>query len=107
MQGIWSHKTRKGSRIVKLDMASEKNMRMEEIGNGQQEMQEKIAFRTKVVMNLTKGKGITEGPNLEEEPTSWKDGSGPFIVPNQNDPFEREQLKENLPRQSENINLQQ
>ena len=106
MQGIRSHKTEKGSRIVKLDMASEKNMRMEEIGNGQQEMQKKIARRTKVVMNLTKGKGITEGPNLQEEPTSWKDGNGPFIVPNQNDPFEREQSRENLLRQSENINLQ-
>ena len=91
MQGISSHEIEKGSRIVKLDMASEKNMRMEEMGNGQQEMQEKIAQRTKVVMNLTKGKGITEGPSLQEEPTSWKDGSGPFIAPNQNDPFEREQ----------------
>ena len=60
-----------------------------------------------MVMNLTKGKGITEGPNLQEEPTSWKDGNGPFIVPNQNDPFEREQSRENLPRQSKNINLQQ
>ena len=58
-------------------------------------------------MNLTKGKGITEGPSLQKEPTSWKDGSDPFIVPNRNDPFEREQLRENLPRQSENINLQQ
>ena len=107
MQGIWSHKIEKGSRIVELDMTSEKNMRMEEIGNRQQEMQEKIARRTKVVMNLTKGKGITESPSLQEEPTSWKDGSDPFIVPNRNDPFEREQLKENLPRQSKNINLQQ
>ena len=105
MQGIWSHKIEKGSRIVKLDMASEKNMRMKEIGNGngQQEMQEKIARRTKVVMNLTKGKGITEGPSLQEKPTSWKD----VIEPNLNDPFEQEQLRENLPRQSENINLQQ
>ena len=70
-------------------------------------MQEKIARKTKVVMNLTKMKGITEGPSLQEEPTSWKDGSGPFIVPNRNDPFKREQLRENLPKQSENINLQQ
>ena len=88
MQGIWSHKTEKGSKIVKLDMASKKNMRLEEIGNGQQEMQEKIARRTKVVMNLTKGKGITEGPSLQEEPTSWKDGINPSMVPNLNDPFE-------------------
>ena len=77
-------------------MASEKNMRMKEIenGNGQQEMQKKIARRTKVVMNLTKGKGITEGPCLQEKPTSWKD----VIEPNLNDPFEQEQLRENLPR---------
>ena len=105
MQSIWSHKIEKGSRIVKLDMASEKNMRMEEMGNGQQEMQEKIARRTKVVMNLTKGKGIIEGPSLQEKPTSWKDGIEPFIVPNLNDPFKQEQLRENLPRQLENINL--
>ena len=66
MQGVWSHKTEKGSKTIKLDMASDKNMRMKEIGNGngQQEMQEKIARRMKVVTNLTKGKGITEGPNL-------------------------------------------
>ena len=109
MQGIRSHKIEKGSRTVKLDMASEKNMRRKEIGNGngQQEMQEKIARRTKVVMNLTKGKGITEGLGLQEKPTSWKDGIEPFIVPNLNDPFEQEQLRENLSRQSENINLQQ
>ena len=81
-------------------------MRMKEIGNGQQEMQEKIARRTKVVMNLTKGKGITEGPSLQEKPTSWKDGIEPFIVPNLNDLFEQEQLRKNLPRQSKNINLQ-
>ena len=45
-------------------------MKMEEIGNGQQEMQEKITRMTKVVTNLTKGKGITDGPNLREEPPS-------------------------------------
>ena len=88
MQGIWSHKTEKGFRTVRLDMASEKNMRMEEIENGQQEMQEKTTRRMKVVMNLTKGKGITEGPSLQEKPTSWKDGIDPFMVPNLNDPFE-------------------
>ena len=73
---------KKGSIIVKLDMASEKNMRMEEIGNGQQEMQEKIARMMKVVMNLTKGKWITDGPSLQEEPTSWKDSIDPSIAPN-------------------------
>ena len=42
-QGISSHKTRKGSRIVKLDMAGEKTTRVEEIEERQQEMKEKIA----------------------------------------------------------------
>ena len=36
-----------------------------------------------------------------------ENGIDPFIVPNLNDPFEQEQLRENLPRQSENINMQQ
>ena len=57
IQGIWSHKTRKGFRIVKSDMASEKNMRMEESGNGQQEMQEEISQAAKMVINLAKGGG--------------------------------------------------
>ena len=34
------HKIKKGSRTVKLNMASEKNMRMEEMGNGQQDVRE-------------------------------------------------------------------
>ena len=63
-------------------MASEKNMRMEEIGNGQQEMQEKIIQMTKMVMSLTKGKGITDDPSLQREPTSWKGVINPFTVPN-------------------------
>ena len=60
----------------------------------------------KVVINLTKGKGITEGPSLQKEPTSWKDGTDTFILLNLNDPFEQRQLNENLPKQLENINLQ-
>ena len=43
-------------------MASEKNMRMEESGNGQQEMQEKISQAAKMMINLAKGKGITDDP---------------------------------------------
>ena len=63
----------KGVGIAKTDMASEKNMRMEEIGNGQQEMQKKIAQMTKMVTNLIKGKGITNDPDLQRKPTSWKE----------------------------------
>ena len=43
---------------------------MEELENEQQEMQEKIAQMTKMVTNLTKGKGITDDPSLQSKPTS-------------------------------------
>ena len=69
-------------------MTNEKNMRIEEIGNGQQEMQEKIAQMTKMVANLTKGKGITDDPSLQRGPTLWKGGIDPSIVPNPNGPCE-------------------
>ena len=52
-------------------MASEKNMRMEEIEKGQHEMQEKIFQVMKMVTGLTKGKGITDDPNLQRDPTLW------------------------------------
>ena len=38
-------------------MASEKNMRMEESGNGQQEMQEKISRSSKNGDKFSKGEG--------------------------------------------------
>ena len=84
MQGIWSHETKKGSRIVKLDIVSEKTMRVEEIEKGQQEMQEKTAQMADMVTSLTKGKGITDGPSLQSEPMSWKDGIDPSTVANPN-----------------------
>ena len=87
-------------------MESGKTPRMEELESGQQEMQEKIAQMTKMVTSLTKGKRITDDPSLQREPTSWKDDIDPFTVPNPNDPFEQERLRENLLRQSEHINLQ-
>ena len=59
-------------------------------------MQEKIARMTKVVTNLTKGKGITDGPSLQEEPTLWKDIIDPSIVPNLDGLYEQEKLKKNL-----------
>ena len=71
-------------------MASEKNIRMEESGKGQQEMKEKIAQMVDMVTNLTKGKWITDDPSLQREPMSWKDGIDPSIVPNLNDCCEQE-----------------
>ena len=57
---------------------------MKELESRQQEMQEKITLMTKMVMSLTKGQEITDGPSLQREPMSWKDGIDPFIVPNPN-----------------------
>ena len=57
-------------------------MRMEEIGKGQQEMKEKIAQMADVVTNLTNGKEITDDPDLQRNPTSWKDDIDQSIEPN-------------------------
>ena len=88
-------------------MASEKNMRMEEIESGQQEMQEKIAQMTKMVISLTKGKGITDDPSLQRELMSWKYGIDPFTVPNQNDLCEQERLRKDLFGRSKHVDMQQ
>ena len=53
------------------------------------------------------GKKIIDDPGLQRKPTSWKSDIDPSIVPNPNDPFEQEQSKENFPRQSEHIDMQQ
>ena len=87
-------------------MASKKSMRMEEIGNGQQEMQEKIAQMTKMVANLTKGEGITDDPSLQRGPTSWKDGIDPSIAPNPDGLCEQEKSRKILFGWSEHINVQ-
>ena len=84
-QGIWSHKTEKRSRIVKSNMENGKTLRLEELENRQQEMQEKISRATNMVTSLTKGKGITDDPSLQSEPMSWKYGIDLSIVPNPND----------------------
>ena len=85
-------------------MASEKNMRMEETGNRQQVMQEKIVQTMKMVTNLIKEKGIIDDPG---KPTSWKGGIDPFIVPNLNNHGEQEELRKNQSRRSEHVNVQQ
>ena len=77
---------------------------MEEIESGQQEMQEKISRVTKMVINLTKGKGITDDFG---EPTSWKGGIDPSIVPNSNDLYEWERLRKNSSGLSKHVDMQQ
>ena len=79
-------------------MESGKTPRMEELESGQQEMQEKIAQMTKMV----KGKGITDDPG---EPTSWKGGIDPSVVPNSNDLYEQERLRKNLSGQSKHVDM--
>ena len=86
-------------------MASEKNMRTEEIESGQQEMQEKISRATKIVTSLAKGKGITEDPSLQSEPMSWKDGIDPSIMPNPNDL--QEKLRKEPSGRSNHVDMQQ
>ena len=63
-KGIWSSQGQKGFEDHQFNMENEKTSRMEELESGQQEMQEKIAQMMKMVTNLTKGKGITDDPDL-------------------------------------------
>ena len=76
-------------------MESGKTSRMEELESGQQEMREKIAQMTKMVTNLTKGKGITDDL---KEPTSWNGGIDQSIAPNSNDLYDQERLWKNPSR---------
>ena len=102
-RGLKIHKARKGLEI----MTSEKNMKMEEIGNGQQEMQKKIAQMTKMVTNLIKGKGITNDPDLQRKPTSWKGGIDPFIEPNSDDLCKQGRLRKDPFGRLKHIDMQQ
>ena len=58
----------------------------------------------KVVINLTKGKGITDDPR---EPASWKGNIDPFIVPNLNNPCEQESFGKNPFGRSNHVDMQQ
>ena len=87
-----------------FDMENEKALRMEELESGQQEMQEKISRATKMVINLTKWKGITDDLG---EPASWKGSIDPFIVPNLNNHGEQEELRKNQSRRSNHVDMQQ
>ena len=71
---------------------------MKELESGQQEMQEKISRATKMVINLTKGKGLIDDLG---EPTFWKEGIDPPIVSNLNNYVEQEELRKNLFGRSE------
>ena len=79
---------------------------MEEFESGQQEMQEKIAQMTKMVTNLTKGKGIIDDPDLQRKPTSWKGGTNPSIEPNSDDFCEQRRLRKDLFGLSKHVDMQ-
>ena len=104
MQGIWSLQGQKKTRDYCFDMENEKTPRMEELESGRQEMQEKISRATKMVINLTKGKEITDDP---AKPASWKSGIDPFIVPNLNNPCEQESFRKNPSEWSNHVDMQQ
>ena len=67
-------------------MESGKTPRMEEFESGRQEIQGNIA-------GLTKGKGITDDPDLQRKSISCKDGIDPSIEPNSDDPCEQGRLR--------------
>ena len=79
---------------------------MEEPKSGQQEMQEKIAQMTKMVTNLTKGKGITDDPGLQRKLTSWKGNIDPIIVPSLKNHGEQEELEKNLSGQPKHVDME-
>ena len=85
-------------------MESDKTPRMEELESGQQEIQEKTTQMTKIVINLTKGKGITDDP---KELVSGKGGIDPFIVPNLDNPCEQESFKKNPSGWSNHVHMEQ
>ena len=104
LQGICSSQSQKKTRDYYFDMENEKTPRMEEPESGQQKMQEKISRATKMVINLTKGKGITNDPG---EPTSWKGSIDPFIVSNLNNHVEQKELRKNPSERSNHVDMQQ
>ena len=84
-------------------MENEKTPRMEELESGQQEMQEKISRATKMVINLTKGKGITDDLG---EPAFGKGSIYPFIMSNLNNHVEQKELRKNPFERSNHVDMQ-
>ena len=77
---------------------------MEEIESGQQKMQEKIPRAIKMVINLTKGKGITDDPG---ELASWKGNIDPSIVPNPNDLCQQRRVRKEPSERSNHVDMHQ
>ena len=68
-------------------------------------MQEKISQETKMVTSLTKGKGITDDPDLQRKPTPWEDCTNPSIEPNSDDPYKQGRLRKDPFGQSKHVDM--
>ena len=60
-----------------------------------------------MVTSLTKGKGITDGPSLQEEPTLWRDSIDPSIAPKLDGLCEQGRLKKDPFGRSKHVDMQQ
>ena len=78
---------------------------MEKIEKGQQDMQEKISQVTKMVMSLTKGRGLLRIPVHKIGLYLEKNNDDRFVVLNPNNLCEQEKLRKNPSKRSEHINV--
>ena len=62
---------------------------------------------TKMVISLTKGKGIIDGPSFQRKLASWKGGIDPPIEPNSDNPKEQGKLRKEPSEQSNHVDMQQ
>ena len=62
---------------------------------------------TKMAINLTRRKRITDDLGLQRKPASWKGNIDPFIVPSLDNHGEQEELRKNRSGWSEHVNVQQ
>ena len=62
---------------------------------------------TKMVINLTKGKCITDDPDLQRKSTYWNGGIDPSIEPNSDNPCEQKGLRKNSSERSNHVDMQQ
>ena len=61
----------------------------------------------KMTMNLTKGKGITDGPSLQRKLVFWKVRIDPSIEPNSDDSREYGRLRKEPFGRSHHVDMQQ
>ena len=107
LRGLEVHKAKKGPEITSSTWQVRRPQEWKELESGQQEMQEKISRVKKMVINLTKGKGITDDPDLQRKPTSWEGCTNPSIELNSDDPCEQVRLRKDPFERSKHVDMQQ